>query len=342
MSISCGLQCINCPYPIHLDTYSGCSHACRYCFANEKLTIKNIKPLNQANALRSFIDGHRTLETKWCDWDIPLHWGANSDPFQSCESEYKRTLECLKIFAETKYPFIISTKNPVLAVQEPYLSLLSQCECVFQISMACSKYDQLEPGAPSFEKRLRAAHILSRHVTRTIARVQPYFLDCRKEILQSIPRFAEAGIYGVIVEGYKTKKKQKGLVKDGHFFKFPMDLLAAHCKQIKKEAHKHGLMFYQADDGIDHLSDDLACCGTYGLDKFKPNTYTMSYKAYHPELANPTEAMKQKGTTRPFRSIHQNQAWELHIKGKSFVDMMTECDDGYVDWLREMQERYGD
>lgn len=105
--ISCGLQCINCPYPIHLDTYSGCSHACRYCFANEKNTIRNIRPLNNASALKAFIDGHRTLETKWCDWDIPIHWGANSDPFQAYESEHKRTLECLRIFADTHYPFTI-------------------------------------------------------------------------------------------------------------------------------------------------------------------------------------------------------------------------------------------
>ena len=340
--ISCGLQCVNCPYPIHLDTYSGCSHACRYCFANEKLTIANIKPLNNANALRSFINGHRTLETKWCDWDIPLHWGANSDPFQACETEYKRTLECLQIFAETKYPFIISTKNPVLACKEPYISLLSQCNVVFQISMACSKYDKLEPGAPSYEKRLKAAKILSKRVQRVIARVQPYFIDCKKDIIAELPRYKEAGIYGIIVEGYKTKKKHKGLIKDGSRYKFPMDILADHCKQIKAEAHNNGLMFFQSDDGIDHLSDDLACCGTVGLEGFKPNTYTLSYLAYQPDIAIPTEAMKQIGTTRPFRSIRQSQAWELHIKDKSFVDMLNECDNGHVEWLRSMKRKYGD
>ena len=340
--ISCGLQCVNCPYPIHLDTYSGCSHACKYCFANEKLTIANIKPLNNANALRSFINGHRTLETKWCDWDIPLHWGANSDPFQACESEYKRTLECLEIFAETKYPFIVSTKNPVLACKEPYLSLLKECECVFQISMACGKYDRLEPGAPSFEKRLRAAKILSKRVKRVIARIQPYFIDSLKDIIAELPRYKEAGIYGVIVEGYKTKKKHKGLVKAGSRYKFPMPILAEHFKQIKAEAHKNGLMFWCSDDGIDCLSDDLICCGTYGLENFKPNNYTLSQIAYNPETAIPTEAMKEIGTTRPFRSIRQSQAWELHIKNKSFVDMMNECDRGYVDWLRAMRRKFGD
>lgn len=340
--ISCGLQCINCPYPIHLDTYSGCSHACKYCRANEKLTIANVRPLNNARALRRFIQGHRTLETKWCDWNIPLHWGANSDPFQACETEYMRSLECLKIFAETKYPFIVSTKNPVLVAKEPYLSLLRDCECVFQISMACSKYDKLETGAPNYEKRLLSAKILSRRVKRVIARIQPYFIDCKDEIIAELTRYKEAGIYGIILEGYKTKKKQKGLIRDGSRYKFPLDTLAKHFKEIRQEAHKNGLVFYSADDGIDHLGDDILCCGTTGLENFKPNRYTLSQIAYMPEIAIPTEAMKQKGTTRPFRSIRQSQAWELHIKDKSFVDMMNECDNGYVDWLRDMKRKYGD
>lgn len=36
------------------------------------------------------------------------------------------------------------------------------------------------------------------------------------------------------------------------------------------------------------------------------------------------------------------QAWELHIKGKSFVDMMQELDNGYVEWLRDMKRKYGE
>ena len=229
-----------------------------------------------------------------------------------------------------------------MATKEPYLSLLKECECVFQISMACGKYDKLEPGAPCFEKRLRAAKILSRRVKRVIARIQPSFIDCPRDIILELPRYKEAGIYGIIVEGYKTKKKQKGLVKDGSRYKFPVKILADHYKQIKAEAHNNGLKFWCADDGLDCLSDDIICCGTYGLDNFKPNRYTMSQLAYTPDTAKPTEAMKAIGTTRPFRSIRQSQEWELHIKDKSFVDMMIECDNGYVQWLRAMKREYGD
>ena len=80
--ISCGIQCLVCDYPIRLDTYSGCSHACKYCFANEKKSIVNIKPLNNASCLKAFINGERTSETSFCDRGIPIHRGADFDPFQ--------------------------------------------------------------------------------------------------------------------------------------------------------------------------------------------------------------------------------------------------------------------
>ena len=117
--IRCGSQCLTCDYPIHFDTYEGCSHGCKYCFVKHKYSIDNIKPLNTTKGLKRFIKGGRNLETKWCDWNIPLHWGANSDPFQSCERAYRKSLECLRIFAETGYPVIISTKNPVMLTEEP-------------------------------------------------------------------------------------------------------------------------------------------------------------------------------------------------------------------------------
>lgn len=340
MSISCGIQCLICDYPIHLDTYKGCSHACKYCFVKKKYSINNIEPINTTKSLRNFIEGKRNFETKWCDWDIPIHWGANSDPFQKCEEEFKKSLDCLKIFAETKYPFIVSTKNPVLACKEPYLSLLGQCDCVFQISMACSKYDKLEQGAPTYEQRLEAAKILSRHVTRLIVRIQPYFTDCFKDILKEIPRYAENGVYGIICEGYHSQKKQKGLVKDGKFC-FSIDQLVPQFKKIKEECHKHGLRFFCGEDRIRFLGDSLSCCGTEGLESFKPNTFNIEHLA-HDTNTKATNVMKQIDTYQPFKGLGQSQAFAMKCKNKSFEQLMHEIGDNYVYWYQELRRKYGD
>ena len=80
----CGSQVVLCDLPVRFDTYKGCSHGCVYCFAQKKANMSDIKPYESVFVLKNFIEGKRGRDTSWCDWDIPLHWGGMSDPFQPC------------------------------------------------------------------------------------------------------------------------------------------------------------------------------------------------------------------------------------------------------------------
>ena len=160
---SCGSQIFLCDVPVRFDTYKGCSHNCKYCFVQRKKDISDIDKGETAKALTNFINGHRGKDLNWCDWNIPLHWGGMSDPFQPAEKRYKLSYECLKVFAKTQYPFIVSTKGR-LVIDPEYLNLLKQCNCVVQVSMVCSQYDKLELGAPTYEERLEMVSILSKNV----------------------------------------------------------------------------------------------------------------------------------------------------------------------------------
>ena len=202
MGCKCGSQIILCNLPVRFDTYRGCSHGCRYCFAQKKNDISHIERDESVDGLRSFIEGKRGNKTEWCDWNIPIHWGGMSDPFQPVEKQIHASYECLKLLAETKYPFVVSTKGRLIADPE-YLDLLAQCNCVLQISMVCSKYDRLERGTPSYEERLTILKTVSARVQRTIVRIQPYMPEVFHDVMKNIPRIAEAGAYGVIVEGMK-------------------------------------------------------------------------------------------------------------------------------------------
>lgn len=328
-------KCVTCDYPIHMDTYRGCEHGCLYCRVRKKYAIGKVTPMNNVKQLRNFIEGKRNDETKWCDWNIPLQWGANSDPFQPCEREYGASLECLKVFAETGYPFIITTKNPVMLTEQPYFDVISQCNVVLQCSMACSRYDKIEPNVPKYEDRLKAMKQLSKVVKRSIVRLAPYFLDAFKNVIEEIPRWADAGIHGVVTEGFCSQKPQPQMVRINSTFFFSNDDLYRHYVKIREKCHECGLEFTCAEDGLTWLSDSTVCCGTAGLDGFIPHTYNADHIAVGDAVL--TESMKQV-CPQPFKCIGQSQAWALHCKGKTFKELVDEQAEKHI-MFRENERR---
>lgn len=275
MACKCGSQIVLCNLPIRFDTYVGCSHGCRYCFVQKKNgQLEAVKKGDTVESLKAFVQGKRSGETAWCDWNIPIHWGGMSDPFQPVEKKYGYSLECLKYLAETKYPFVVSTKGRLAASPE-YLELLAECNCVVQISMVCSRYDQLEKGAPIYEERLEMLRTISPRVKRTIVRIQPFMHEVLQDVLKNLPRVKAAGAHGVVVEGMKFAKAKPGLVRVGGDCVYPIELLRADFEQIKAEAHRCGLVFYSGENRLRNMGDDMTCCGIEGLDGFKPNTYNL-------------------------------------------------------------------
>ena len=327
MGVDCGSQAVLCEYPVRLDTYSGCSHGCKYCFARTKVDIEKVTMKNCAKQLRSFIEGKRNGVTKWCDWAIPLHWGGLSDPFQPVERRAGASLECLKIFAETKYPVIISTKGKLIT-EEPYLSILRECNAVVQVSMVCSSYDRMEPGAPSFEERLSMVARLAGNCRRVIVRAQPYITGVKREFLSNVPRFAEVGAHGVTVEGMKFKKGKPGLVKVRGDYCYPEDLLEAHYALIRDACHDAGLAFYCAENRLRPMGDSPACCGCGDLPGFRGNRFNAVSLLNGIDCA-PTDRMKEVGTAMCFKAIHQSPGSSIELRKESFASQMAKETESY-------------
>lgn len=317
----CGSQITLCDLPIRLDTYRGCSHHCKYCFVYRKYDISNIGLGEGVQAVLNFIKGERNQNTSWCDWNIPLHWGGVSDPFQPCEKIHKRSLAVLEVLAKTKYPFVVSTKA-TLPLSEPYFSLFKECNCVFQCSMVCPTMSKMEQGAPDFEKRLDMMREMSKIVPRTIVRCQPYVMELHDEIMEQIPRIAEAGVYGIVFEAIKMQKKVKGMEKNGADFVYPIDTLRRKFQELKEACHKHGLVFLSGENRLRGMGDSLTCCGCEGLEGFKVNKYNLNYFIHKPEELEYTSKMQEKGTAYCFKSIKMDAIGVSVLKNNSLKQMM--------------------
>lgn len=320
--IRCGSQSVLCDLPISFDTYTGCSHACAYCFVKRKVDISEVKARASIAGLQRFVEGQRSGETSWCDWNIPLHWGGMSDPFQPCEQHYKISLRALEYLAETQYPFVVSTKG-ALVTEEPYISLLARCNAAVQISMICSKYDKLDKGAPTYDERLEMVRKLSKRVKRVIARVQPYMPEVKTDVLENIPRLAEAGAHGLTIEGMKFVRKVKGMERIGGDYCYPTRLLKADFEEIKHACHANGLRFYSAENRLRTMGDNMCCCGVGDMHGFKPNTYNATH-ILNGRKVEPTERMKEVGTAYCFKALNQTTAGQSRISKASFNYMMLE------------------
>ncbi len=294
---------------------------CKYCFVQLKYDIANIEKGEGVKSLRSFIEGKRNTETVWCDWNIPLHWGGVSDPFQPVEREHRLSYEALKVFAETQYPFVVSTKNTMLAEPE-YLDLLKQCNCVVQVSAVGTKYDSLEAGAPTYEERLKMIETIAPHVKRVIIRVQPYTTEMLTATLAAIPRYKEIGVHGITIEGMKYKRKIKGLVKVGGDFCYPVEVLKRHFEQIREKCHVNGLSFYSAENRLRKMGDSLCCCGVDGLEGYDTNTYNLNHYLYDNANFTPTEKMNEVGTSQCLKAMCQSTISGSAFKKLSMTQMI--------------------
>ena len=315
----CGTQVTLCDLPIRFDTYKGCSHLCKYCFVQKKTNLNDIDKGESAKVLQDFINGKRTADTNWCDWNIPLHWGGMSDPFQPAERKHKISLECLKIFKETQYPFVVSTKGKLICDPE-YLELIKDCNCVIQISIVCPEYDKIELGAPTFKERLEMVRTLAKH-KRVNVRIQPYMVETHESVMKSLCLFAEAGVYGVIVEAMKFAKKKDGLVKVGGDWCYPLEELQERFDEMKALTHKLGMKFYSGENRLRSMGDNLCCCGIDRLPGFKGNSFNIN-NILNGHVEKPTKAMLEKGSAKVFQSLYQMAGSSKLIKEASFRDMM--------------------
>lgn len=320
MSLTAGSQVVLCDVPVRLDNYVGCSHGCKYCFAQFKTNIQKIKGSDVSKSLVDFINGKRSKETAAFDYDITIHWGGMSDPFQPIEKNIGSSYKLLKIFAETGYPVIISTKGKLIS-DEKYLDVLKNCNAVVQVSLLSEKYDKFE--GVKFIDRFNMLNKVAKNVKRLIIRAQPYIPKLRDDILKLAKSYKDAGVYGIAIEGLKTKSKGQGMVKHFGDFVIPFGKIKSDFLMIKKEYNGYDMKVYGAENRLRSLGDSLTCCGVEGLAGFKVNKFNLNHLIFDKQNAEPEKIMNSKGVgTMCFKSLSQDSISEIALKTYSFKELM--------------------
>ena len=157
------------PFTQSINPYQGCEHGCVYCYARPSHAYLDLSPgldfetklfakPNAAELLRAELAKPGYV----CD---PIALGANTDPYQPIEREWKVTRAILEVLVETGHPFSIVTKS---ALVERDLDLIAPMAArnLARVYVSVTTLDRtlartLEPRAAAPQRRLATIRALS-------------------------------------------------------------------------------------------------------------------------------------------------------------------------------------
>ncbi|GAB21006.1 hypothetical protein GOPIP_001_01310 [Gordonia polyisoprenivorans NBRC 16320 = JCM 10675] len=198
------------PFTYTVNTFRGCTHACRYCFArptHEYLDLDAGRDFDSQVVVKLNVAAVLRKELRRRSWRRePVALGTNTDPYQRAEGRYRLMPGVISALTESATPFSILTKGTLLRRDLPLLrQAAGQVPVSLSISLAFHDAElqkQIEPGTPSPAARLALIRDIAEagfapHVM--VAPVIPYLTDSSAHLDALLASLAEAGASGVTV-----------------------------------------------------------------------------------------------------------------------------------------------
>ena len=230
------------PFTQSINPYRGCEHGCIYCYARPSHAYLNLSPgvdfetrlfakVNAAEVLRAEL----AKPAYRCEL---IALGANTDPYQPIEREYRITRGILEVLAECEHPVGIVTKNALVERDIDILAAMAKKNLV-NVYISINNLDhelarRLEPRCSAPARRLEAIRRLNAAgipVGVLVAPVIPFLTDHEIE-----PVLAAAHAAGAVSAGYVLMRlpyEVKDLFRDWLEVHYPLK-----AKHVMSRVHE--------------------------------------------------------------------------------------------------------
>ena len=191
-----------------INPYRGCEHGCAYCYARPTHAYMGLSPgldfesklfakTNAAALLRAELSA-RNYEPS------TIALGANTDPYQPIEREYRITRQILEVLNEFGHPVGIVTKSALVLRDLDILKEMAKRNLV-KVAISLTSLDphlarSMEPRASVPGKRLGALETLSREGIPTVVMTAPIIPALNDSEIEALLKAASAA--GVREAGY--------------------------------------------------------------------------------------------------------------------------------------------
>ncbi|MCC7413600.1 MAG: PA0069 family radical SAM protein [Gammaproteobacteria bacterium] len=150
------------PFEQSINPYRGCEHGCVYCYARPSHGYLDLSPgLDFETRLFAKPDAAALLRRELAVPGYrcrPIALGANTDPYQPIEREWRITRELIGVLAEHRHPFTVTTKSALVERDLDLIAPLAALGLVaIHVSVTTLDGDlarRLEPRAAAPARRL--------------------------------------------------------------------------------------------------------------------------------------------------------------------------------------------
>jgi len=190
-----------------LNPYRGCGHGCIYCYSPDVLRMKNWQDWGSFVEIRKNMPVLLAKQKKKLTGVIGL--GTVTDPYQPAEENFKVTRYCLEQLATAKTSTCIQTKSNLIIRDIDLLQKMKNVEVGFTINTMDEIIARnLEPGAPSPQRRLEALRQLSEAGISTwvfLGPVIPLINDSRDLLEDVVQQVKDAGAGKLMYDRLRLK-----------------------------------------------------------------------------------------------------------------------------------------
>lgn len=191
------------PFSQSINAYRGCEHGCIYCYARPSHAYLGLSPgLDFETRLTAKPQAAGLLKQEISKPGYQcsaISLGANTDPYQPIERDYRITREILQVLNEAHHPCHIVTKSAMIERDIDILKAMAQRDLV-RVHISVTTLDHqlsrvMEPRATAPKRRLQTISTLHQAgipVTVLIAPVIPVLTDYELESIVTAVRDAGA------------------------------------------------------------------------------------------------------------------------------------------------------
>ncbi len=189
-----------------INPYTGCQHACAYCYARFMLRYRE-----QSERWGEFVDvkvnAPEILSKQLPKLRRGLIWVSSvTDPYQILEEKYELTRKLLQELLAHQFPITILSKSKLVLRDLELFTQFRECEVgMTVITLDEDVRKRFEPGASTIAERLETLKRLNEAGVRTYAFLGPLLPLLSETIEELASQLREVGVGRVMVDRLNIK-----------------------------------------------------------------------------------------------------------------------------------------